>query len=94
MLSILHLCKIKKINYPILFIFLTIYSLLGFYFPKIIILFIADMYLYNILSNFTLSSSPKSKNKSEIHMNITAEGIQKEENDMKSIITDYITKFN
>lgn len=94
MLSILHLCKIKKINYPVLFIFLTIYSILGFYIPNIAILFMMDIYLYIFLSNFILTSTSKVKKESEVHMDITTEGIQKEEADMKSIMTDYVTKFN
>ena len=68
--------------------------MVGFYVPKITILFIVDMYLYIVLSNFILNSSSKIKKKSEVHMNITAEGIQREETDMKTIMTDYITKFN
>jgi len=94
MLLLLYLTNTNYINKYVIIIGLLAMSILAFYFPSIIALYFIDIYIYILLTNFSMTSSIKVKKIPSVTMDITAEGIEKEEIDLKTLLVDYSKKFD
>ena len=95
MLLLLYLTNTNYINKYVIIISLTVMSILAFYFPPIAALYVMDIYIYMLRTNFVMSSSIKVKKvPAEVSMDITTEGIEEEEINLKSLVVNYTDKFD
>ena len=95
MLLLLYLTNTNYINKYIIIVSLTVMTILAFYFPPIVVLYVVDIYIYMLRTNFIMSSSVKVKKvPAEVSMDITAEGIEEEEINLKSLVVNYTDKFD
>ena len=94
MLLLLYLTNTNYINKYVIIVCLIAMFILAFYFPPIVAIYVMDIYIYMLRTNFLLTSSIKVKKVSSVSMDITAEGIEKENIDLKSLLVDYSKKFD
>ena len=95
MLLLLYLTNTNYINKYVIIVSLTVMSILAFYFPPIAALYVMDIYIYMLRTNFVMSSSIKVKKvPAEVSMDITTEGIEEEEINLKSLVVNYTDKFD
>ena len=94
MLLLLYLTNTNYINKYIIIIGLVAMSIFAFYYPPIIALYVIDIYIYILRTNFLLTSSIKVKKVPSVSMDITAEGIEKEDIDLRSLLVDYSKRFD
>ena len=94
MLLLLYLTNTNYINKYVIIICLIVMFILAFYFPPIVSIYVIDIYIYMLRTNFLLTSSIKVKKVPYVSMDITAEGIEKENIDLKSLLVDYSKKFD
>lgn len=94
MLLLLYLTNTNYINKYVVIISLILMSILGFYFPPIVVIYVIDIYLYMLRTNFLMTTSIKVNKIPSVSMDITAEGIKKEDIDLRSLLIEYSKKFD
>ena len=62
--------------------------------PSLLYIFLIDIYIYISFSQFNIGKINCNSKESILKMNITAEGLEKDEKDVKTILLNYISKFN
>ena len=94
MLSIIYLLNKKNIKYSHIFLFCVLVLMVNYISPSLLCIFLIDIYIYISLSQFNIGKIIYNSKESNLKMNITTEGLEKDEKDVKSILLNYISKFN
>ena len=94
MLSLIYLLNNKNIRYSHIVIFCLLILLISYINYQLLFIFFLDIYIYISLSQFTINEVKNTNEKSKLKMNITTEGLEKDEKNVKSILLDYLSKFN
>ena len=95
MLSILKYLNRHKIDTTYIIIYITSLILLGYFFGivNITLLIAIDIYIFLYLTFFKINKRFINKNP-VVKIDITQEGVKKEEINMESLIKDYSKKFS
>lgn len=87
--------RLNKINSNNIIIYFS-FLLFIFYFSKVLFILISvfDIYIFTLINNFEIKIASR-KNKSELKMEIVAEGVSKKETDnLVNTLIEYSEKFN
>ena len=94
MLSLIYLLNNKNIRYSYIVIFCLLILFISYINYQLLFVFFIDFYIYISLSQFTINEVKNTSEKSKLKMNITTEGLEKDEKNVKSILLNYLSKFN
>lgn len=94
MLTIIYLLNNKDIKYAHILLLGVAVCITNSFAPHLLSLFILDIYVLLLITQFNILKPKYNFTKSNIKVDITTEGIQKDERDIKSIFLNYINKFN
>lgn len=94
MLSLIYLLNNKNIRYSYIVIFCLLILFISYINYQLLFVFFIDIYIYISLSQFTINEVKNTSEKSKLKMNITTEGLEKDEKNVKSILLNYLSKFN
>lgn len=94
MLLLLYFTNTNYLNKYVIIIGLLTMFIAALYFPPIIALYFIEVYIYLLLTNFSMTSPIKVKKIPSITIDITADGIEKEDIDLKKLLVDYSDKFD
>ena len=94
MISIIYLLNNKNIKYGHIILLSVVIFIVSYINPYLLTFFIIDIYALLSITQFKITQPSYIPDKKSLKINITTEGIEKEERDVKSIFLNYMSKFN
>tara|TARA_B110000908_G_scaffold155476_1_gene193684 strand:- start:1964 stop:2248 length:285 start_codon:yes stop_codon:yes gene_type:complete len=94
MLTLVYLLNKKTITYAHITIIALIIMIAGYISPYILLFCIIDIYILLALTHFNVLKPTSKASTGGLKMDITTEGMEKDNPNVSSILSDYITKFN
>ena len=93
MISIIYLLNNKKIKYGHIILLSIIILIANYINPYLLAFCIIDIYALLSITQFKVIQPSYATDDRGLKMNITTEGIQRDEHDVKSIFLNYMSKF-
>ena len=92
-MSIIYLLNNKTIKYGHILLLSIIILTMSYINTYLLTIFIIDIYVLLSLTQFKIIKPKYNSSKTGLKINITAEGIEKDKHDVKSIFLNYMSKF-
>jgi len=94
MISIIYLLNNRSIKYGHIILFSIIIFIASYINPYLLTFFIIDIYALLSITQFKVIKPSYIPNSEGLKMNITTEGMEKDEHNVKSIFLNYMSKFD
>ena len=93
MLTIIYLLNNKNIKYGHIILLGIAILIISYIHPYLLGFFIIDIYALLSITQFNVMKTEHRLTKDDLRVDITTEGIEKDERDVKSIFLNYMSKF-
>ena len=94
MITIIYLLNNKNIKYGHIIVLSVIILIINYINPYLLGFFIIDIYALLSITQFKVIKPEYNPTKKGLKIDITAEGIEKDQRDVKSIFLNYMSKFD